>query len=221
MQCLLYTGILPEQDIEKVFNKLIDSIEQNDYALTSGDIGYHFLVRVLSEKGRSDILYKMNNRSDKPGYGLQLKKGATSLTESWAALPDVSNLHMMLGHLMEWFYSGLGGIYQADNSIGYKNIIIAPKPVGNITWSKCSYNSPKGVIISEWELVENAFSLIIEVPLTSSAEIILPVDYHNSTVEVINLIDEDLVDIDFNEGAFTVKSGKYIITASLQEEWDQ
>ncbi len=211
----IYTGILPEQDIEKVFNNLIDSIEQNDYALTSGDIGYHFLVRVLSEKGRSDILYKMNNRSDKPGYGLQLKKGATSLTESWAALPDVSNLHMMLGHLMEWFYSGLGGIYQADNSIGYKNIIIAPKPVGNITWSKCSYNSPKGVIISEWELVENAFSLIIEVPKTSSAEIILPVDYQNSTVEVINLIDEIPVDIEINEGAYTLKSGRYIIVARL------
>ena len=211
----LYTRILPEQDYKKVFNNLIDSIEQHDYALTSGDIGYHFLVRVLSENGRSDILYKMNNRSDRPGYGLQLKKGATSLTESWAALPDVSNLHMMLGHLMEWFYSGLGGIYQADNSIAYRNIIIAPKPVGDIKWSKCSYNSPQGVIASEWELVENTFSLTIEVPKTSSAKIIIPDDYQNSTVEVVNLIDQKLVDIEINEGAFTVKSGKYKIIARL------
>ena len=35
----LYTGILPEQDSEKVFNNLVDSLEQHDYALTSGDIG--------------------------------------------------------------------------------------------------------------------------------------------------------------------------------------
>ena len=209
----LYTGILPDQDYEKVFNNLIDSIEQHDYALTSGDIGYHFLVRVLSENGRSDILYKMNNRSDRPGYGLQLKKGATSLTESWAALPDVSNLHMMLGHLMEWFYSGLGGIYQADNSIAYRNIIIAPKPVGDIKWSKCSYNSPQGVIASEWELVENRFSLTIEVPKTSSAKIIIPDDYQKSTVKVVNLINKKLVDTEINEGAFTVKSGTYKITA--------
>ncbi len=211
----LYTGILPEQDYEKVFNNLIDSIEQHDYALTSGDIGYHFLVRVLSENGRSDILYKMNNRSDRPGYGLQLKKGATSLTESWAALPDVSNLHMMLGHLMEWFYSGLGGIYQADNSIAYRNIIIAPKPVGDIKWSKCSYNSPQGVIASEWELVENRFSLTIEVPKTSSAKIIIPDAYQNSIVEVVNLSDQKLVAVEINEGAFTLKSGKYKIIASL------
>jgi DNA-dependent RNA polymerase auxiliary subunit epsilon len=211
----LYTGILPEQDSEKVFNNLIDSLEQHDYALTSGDIGYHFLVRVLSENGRSDILYKMNNRSDRPGYGYQLKKGATSLTESWSALSNVSNNHMMLGHLMEWFYSGLGGIYQADNSIAYGNIIIAPKPVGDIKWSKCSYNSPQGVIATEWELAENTFSLTIEVPKTSSAKIIIPDDYQNSTVEVVNLIDKKLVDIEISEGAFTVKSGRYKIIARL------
>jgi len=211
----LYTGILPEQDAEKVFNKLLDSIEQNDYSLTAGDIGYHFLVRVLSEKGRPDILYKMNNRSDRPGYGLQIKKGATSLTESWAALPNVSNLHMMLGHLMEWFYSGLGGIYQANNSIGYNNIIIAPKPVGDIKWSKCSFNSPKGLIVSEWERSENTFSLMIEVPKTSSATIIIPDDFQNSTVQVVNSENQQFVDIEIDEGAFAIKSGKYKIIARL------
>lgn len=211
----LYTGILPEQDNKRVFENLVDSIEQNDYALTAGDIGYHFLVRVLSEKGRSDILYKMNNRSDKPGYGLQIKKGATSLTESWAALPNVSNLHMMLGHLMEWFYSGLGGIYQADNSTGYRNVIIAPKPVGEIKWTTCSYHSKRGLIVSEWKLDEKGFSLEIEVPETSSAEVILPTDYQDSSIEVVNLSDERLLDIEITEGTFRVASGRYKITASL------
>ncbi len=209
----LYTGILPENDYNKVFNNLIDSIKQNDYALTAGDIGYHFLVRVLSENGRSDIIYKMNNRSDKPGYGLQIKKGATSLTESWNALPNVSNLHMMLGHLMEWFYSGLGGIYQADNSIAYKNIVIAPKPVGDIKWSKCSYESPQGTISSEWELIGSTFSLTIEVPKTSLAKIIIPNSFKNSKIEIINLTNQKPIQVDLVEGAFTIKAGKYKIVA--------
>jgi hypothetical protein len=210
----LYTGILPREDTDKVFDNLIDSIEQNDYALTAGDIGYHFLVRVLSENGRSDILYRMNNRSDKPGYGLQIKKGATSLTESWAALPNVSNLHMMLGHLMEWFYAGLGGIYQADQSVGYKEIIIAPKPVGDISWTKCSFDSPKGMIRSEWEKKGRELSLVVEVPKTSSANIILPEDYKESEVEVVNLMNENHVDFKMNEGALRLNSGKYKIIAS-------
>ena len=44
----LYTGLIPETDKEKVLSNLVDSIAKNDYALTSGDIGYHFLVRVRS-----------------------------------------------------------------------------------------------------------------------------------------------------------------------------
>jgi hypothetical protein len=210
----LYTGILPEQDKEKVFTNLIDSIEYNDYALTSGDIGYHFLVRVLSENGRSDILYKMNNRSDRPGYGYQLKKGATSLTESWAALSNVSNNHMMLGHLMEWFYSGLGGIYQDANSIAYRDIIIAPKPVGDIKWVKCSYNSPQGIILSEWELIENTFSLTIDIPKATSAKIILPDVYKNSSLEIIDLIKQKSVETKSEDGAFTVFAGRYKIRST-------
>jgi alpha-L-rhamnosidase len=134
---------------------------------------------ILSENGRSDILYKMNNRSDRPGYGYQLKKGATALTESWDALTTSSNNHMMLGHLMEWFYAGLGGIYQTENSVAYNEIIIAPKPVGDIKWVKCSFNSPKGMIQSDWKKEGKSFVLIVEVPKDASAKIILPDEFKN------------------------------------------
>ncbi len=178
----LYTNLIPKSDKEMVFNNLVSSIKNNDYALTSGDIGYHFLVRVLSENGRSDILYKMNNRSDRPGYGYQLKKGATSLTESWAALTHVSNNHMMLGHLMEWFYSGLGGIYQDNSSVGYQQIIIAPKPVVDISWVKCDFNSPKGIISSKWKIEGDTLNLKVEVPENTAAKIIIP----NTTLSQVN-----------------------------------
>lgn len=209
----LYTGLIPNSDRETVFNNLVNSIIENDYALTSGDIGYHFLVRVLSENGRSDILYKMNNRSDRPGYGYQLKKGATSLTESWAALTNVSNNHMMLGHLMEWFYSGLGGIYQADNSVAYSDIIIAPKPVGEMKWVKSSYNSVKGLISSSWEIEANTFTLTIEVPEDASAKIIIPDDYLKSSCTVMDLTKKKSIDVKIKEGVFELKSGKYKITS--------
>ncbi|MEN8193556.1 MAG: family 78 glycoside hydrolase catalytic domain [Bacteroidota bacterium] len=209
----LFTGIVPEQEKEKVYNNLIESIEKNNYELTSGDIGFHFLVRVLFINGRSDILYKMNNRSDRPGYGYQLKKGATALTESWAALSNVSNNHMMLGHLMEWFYAGLGGIYQDDYSFAYRDIIIAPKPVGNISWVKCSFKSPQGIIVSEWEVKENMFSLIIEVPKSTSAKIIVPDEYNNSSIEIFDLINQESVVTKIEEGVFKIKHGRYKIIA--------
>jgi hypothetical protein len=208
----LYTGLIPENDKEKVLNNLVDSIAKNDFALTSGDIGYHFLVRVLSENGRSDILYKMNNRSDRPGYGYQLKKGATSLTESWAALPNVSNNHMMLGHLMEWFYTGLGGIYQAENSVAYNEIIIAPKPVGNIKWVKCSFNSPKGLIQSDWENRDGSFILKVEIPKDATANIILPGDFKNSKLKVTDLDKQNQIKFKVENGEIKMSSGKFEIS---------
>ncbi len=209
----LYTGLIPDADKEKVFNNLVNSIKNNDYALTSGDIGYHFLVRVLSENGRSDILYKMNNRSDRPGYGYQLKKGATSLTESWSALTHVSNNHMMLGHLMEWFYTGLGGIYQDKNSIAYEEIIIAPKPVGDMKWVKCSFDSPKGIISSQWIIKENSFNLNVEVPENSVAKIIIPENFKKTSYKILDLNSQNIIDVKITDGVFKITPGKYEIIA--------
>ncbi len=57
--------------------------------------------------------------------------------------------------------------------------------------------------------------LIIEVPKTSSAKVIMPDDYKNSKVEAVSLIDQKRVDLEINDGAFTVNSGKYKIIARL------
>ena len=208
----LYAGLIPGEYREIVFNNLADSIKSNDYALTSGDIGYHFLVHVLSEWGRADILYKMNERTDRPGYGYQLKKGATALTESWAALPTSSNDHMMLGHLMEWFYYGLGGIPQAEKSTGYKEIVIAPKPVGKVTWAKCTFMSPQGMISTDWKTTDGEFTMDFEVPEGSEATVVLPENYSRS-IYVKNIRTGSKEAVNAGEGNFHVDAGKYTVEA--------
>lgn len=207
----LYTGIIPEEYRGKVFSNLVDSIVSNDYALTSGDIGYHFLVRTLSQHGRSDILHRMNNRSDRPGYGYQLKKGATALTESWAALPNVSNNHMMLGHLMEWFYTGLGGIYQKENSVGYRDIFIAPKPVGDIHWVNCTFDSPQGKIVSQWKTENHRFFLDLVIPGQTTATVIIPEKYTQSGFTVTQITDGQKQQFGSGTGEIPLNSGKYLI----------
>ncbi len=208
----LYTGLIPESDRVKVFNNLVRSIEENDHALTAGDIGYHFLVRVLTGNGRSDVLYRMNNRTDRPGYGYQLKKGATALTESWAALPGQSNNHLMLGHLMEWFYAGLGGIAQDSASVAYEKIVIAPKPVGEIRWVKCSFLSPKGRIISDWQIEQDAFRLNVEIPRSSTARIVIPEKFRNRSCTVRDNNTQRSMKVKIRDGCFGLGAGNYRIT---------
>lgn len=159
---------------KEVFANLVRSIRRGGNALTAGDIGFHYLVKALEEGGESELLFAMNCRSDMPGYGYQLARGATSLTESWPAREDVSNNHMMLGHLMEWFYSGLAGIRQADDSFGYEKIVIAPNPVGDIGWVKATYRSPNGEIGCRWIRENGHFSLEVDIPVNTRAQISLP-----------------------------------------------
>jgi len=183
MSLPLCVGLVDEKMKPVVFKNLVESITKSGKNLTAGDIGFHFLVKALEEGGGSQLLFDMNFRNDVPGYGFQLKKGATALTESWPALEEVSNNHLMLGHIMEWFYTGLGGIKQEEGSTGFSKIIIKPEIVGDITWVKSSYQSPYGLIKSEWKKENNILEMNVDIPVNTSSTIYLPTRDKNSVTE--------------------------------------
>jgi hypothetical protein len=171
----LYMDLVEEKNRKAVVDALVNDIQERNNALTAGDVGYRYVLQALEEAGKSDVIFDMNSRDDVPGYGFQLKHGATALTESWQAYESVSNNHLMLGHLMEWFYSGLAGIKQADNSIAFKNIEIKPQPVGDIIFVQASYHSVYGMIEIVWVSNKNSFQLDVDIPANSTATIFIPV----------------------------------------------
>jgi len=170
----IYMQLVEPEYKDKVLANLIKDIRDRDNALTAGDIGYRYVLRVLEQENRSDVIFDMNSRVDVPGYGYQLAHGATALTESWAALPEVSNNHFMLGHIMEWFYSGLAGIRQEEGSVAFKHIKIYPGPVGDLTSAKGSYLSPYGLIVSDWKKSDQAFELSVTIPANTKATVYIP-----------------------------------------------
>ena len=170
----LVVGLAPDGEEGRVLESLVRRIEKDGRALTAGDIGFHYVVEALSSAGRGDLLFAMNARDDVPGYGFQLKKGATALTESWAALEEVSNNHLMLGHLVRWFYSGLLGIDQAEGSVGYASLVLKPQVVEGLEWARGEYRSPRGRIASSWRKEPGRLVLELEVPVNATAEVHLP-----------------------------------------------
>lgn len=170
----LNVGLVAEKDRAAVLKNLVDSINANNKALTAGDIGFNFLVKALDEGGQSQLVFDMNNRDDVPGYGFQLKKGATALTESWPALENVSNNHLMLGHIMEWLYSGLAGISQEDHSVSYNHIRIRPQPVGDITYTDGFFETPYGRTVNNWKKKKGEFEMQVLVPVNTRATVYVP-----------------------------------------------
>ena len=169
----LHMDLVEPQYKAVVRQNLIDDIRRRGNALTAGDVGYRYVLRALEENDASEVIYDMNSRYDVPGYGYQLAHGATCLTESWQAYREVSNNHCMLGHLMEWLYSGLGGIRQSPGSAGYKEIVIRPQVVGDIHSAAVSFRSPYGLIRSEWSDSPQQYRQRVEIPANTTALVYL------------------------------------------------
>jgi hypothetical protein len=214
----VYMDLVEPQYKDAVVENIIKDIRSRNNSLTAGDIGYRYLLRVLQDEGRSDVIYDMNSNSEVPGYGFQLAKGATALTESWQALPTASNNHFMLGHLMEWFYRGLAGINQSHSSIAYKHIVINPEVVGDVTSAKGSYHSVYGKISSEWKKDANSFELHVHIPANTTATIYIPATASNSIVDNGTLINKskDIKLMGYQKGKAILQVGSGDYNFSVQ-----
>jgi alpha-L-rhamnosidase len=120
----LALGLVPDDRRGAVLSNLVNNIRSHGNHITAGDIGFHYVIRALTDGGRSDVIADLLSRTDSPSYGYQLKQGATSLTEAWDANPVNSQNHFMLGHAEEWFYRGpaLTSIYPAPRPSRFKSI---------------------------------------------------------------------------------------------------
>jgi hypothetical protein len=186
----LALGMVPPGYDGAVLQHLVDDIRNHQNHVTSGDIGFHYVVRALTDGGRSDVLYDMLSRTDPPSYGYQLARGATTLTEAWDTNPNSSQNHFMLGHAEEWFYRGLAGISVDFDRPEVERIQIRPAPVGQIERASATYESVFGEIRSAWTHQANCFTLHVRVPAGSLATLEIPASDASSVRESGHTLDQ-------------------------------
>ncbi len=156
----------------QVLMNLIKDVKAHGNRLTTGDVGNRYLIQTLARNGEDELVYKMFNHEDAPGYGFQLKFGATTLTEQWDPRQGSSWNHFMMGQIDEWFFNSLVGIRPEKK--GYQHFVIAPKPVGDLHFVNSSYDTLYGTIAVNWTHKDGSFKLNISVPVNTSATVYLP-----------------------------------------------
>lgn len=169
----LALGLVEPADARAVAENLAENVRAGDNQVTAGDIGFRFLIQALRESGHSDAVYDLVTHRDGPGYAMQLAKGCTTLAEVWDA-SSYSRDHCMLGHAEEWFYTGLAGINPDPAGPAFRKIIVAPQPVGDVTWARGSYDSISGRISSSWKIADGQFSLSLSIPPNTTATVRIP-----------------------------------------------
>lgn len=135
----LALGMVPSQYRKQVLQHLVDDIRAHHDRLTTGDVGNRYLFQALLENGYADLWYKMLAHDDVPGYGFQIKKGMTTLTEQWNPEMGASMNHFMMAHINNHFLPDIVGI-----RIEQGRLVIAPQPMGDLTWAKGSTQLSNG-----------------------------------------------------------------------------
>jgi hypothetical protein len=172
----LALGLVDATNIPSVTAALVNDIQSRGNTLTSGEIGFGYVLRALQQAGRADVIYVMNNQTNTPGYGYQIAHGCTSLTERWdnANILFSSQDHFMLGEIMEWLYHDLAGIQPDPAGPGFQKIIIKPTIVGNLTSVTGTYNSASGPITNQWSVSGNQVAMNVAIPPGTTATVYLP-----------------------------------------------
>lgn len=166
---LYLDGLIHEEHKSDIVNSFRISLKSGQ--IRSGEIGHRFILQMAGKYGLSDAIHKKVTGCTLGSYYRFVLNGETSLPEYWVDDARSRN-HDMLGHVMEWFYNGVGGIsYLAP---GFTEILVAPRPPKALEDANVEYESVKGKIVSSWEHHGGKFSLHAQFPANTRGTISVP-----------------------------------------------
>ena len=216
--CALHQGLVLPAERERVEAKLVEAVQAHKGYPDFGILGSKYVFRALSAAGRSDLAFAMAKKEDGSSYGSWIKRGATTFWEDWEE--GASRNHVMFGDISAWFYQYLGGIRLADGvsaiadvnapaKVAFKEFVVSPDPVEGLGWVVAEHDSPYGRILSSWKKEGGVFTLEIDVPVNTSAMVLLPVrpDAKNVVADVKPMVTTG------DRMAFKVGSGHYTFVA--------
>jgi alpha-L-rhamnosidase len=134
---------------------------------------------VLSENGLNELAYRLLLNEDYPSWGYMVRKGATTIWERWngdTGDPGMNSYnHYAYGAVGEWLYREVAGIGQRPDGVGFKRIVIRPRPDARLSQARGEYECVYGKIVSEWRRVDKgAMELDVRIPANTSARVYLP-----------------------------------------------
>ena len=167
-------GLLEGAEAQAAADGLNELVTQNEYHLNTGFLSTPDLCRVLAEHGHADTAYRLLLQEDCPGWLYAVKKGATTIWETWDGIRPDHTVHDSLNHysygaISGWLFSGVCGIRPEGGKL-----TVQPFPHPSLGFAAASWNSPYGRIESAWKYEGNRLMLDVSVPDGLNAEAIWP-----------------------------------------------
>jgi alpha-L-rhamnosidase len=211
----LYFGMVPEGKRELVLDKLVSKIAASSDHVATGFVSTPLILTGLSNLGQGELAYTMANQRTYPSwYDMVFNHGSKIFKEDWRG--GMVQMPPLGGGLGYWLFYSLAGIQPDPAAPGFRNVIIKPDFISDLSWVKGEYQSVYGTIKSEWKKEDNRFVLDIEIPANTTATIYLPAAEASGIREngkpAIN--NQDFHSVKMENGRTVIKtgSGKYSFT---------
>jgi alpha-L-rhamnosidase len=175
--------LLPEAQRPAAFARLLALFEERNWHLSTGFLGTPLICPVLTRFGRADLAYRIFMQRDYPGWLFPVRNGATTMWERWnswtpeAGFGDAgmnSFNHYAYGAIGRWMYDTIAGLAIDPTRPGYRHVLIAPQPGGDLTHARASLRSIGGPIETGWTLDGDQFRLDVSLPPNVTATVTLP-----------------------------------------------
>jgi alpha-L-rhamnosidase len=168
---LLYYNIVPDNEKNAAADSLMKAVKKARAGhFTTGIFGTKYILDALSLTAGTGTVYNIINSTTFPGWGYMIGHGATTIWETWKESDNTySNCHPMFGSVSEWFYSWLGGIRPDPENPGFRKFILSPSLPSGLTYVNCSYQTPFGIIRSNWNRSKEGIKYELTVPEGTSA----------------------------------------------------
>ncbi|EDM35463.1 rhamnosidase A [Pedobacter sp. BAL39] len=179
----LQFDLFPENLRAQAAERLANNVHDYGNHLTTGFLGTPYLCHVLSRFGYTDVAYQLLLQESYPSWLYPVKKGATTIWERWDGIKEDGTFqtvsmnsfnHYAYGAIGDWMYRNMAGIKPAEGTAGYKSIVIAPQPGGNIRRVAGGLDTPYGLVKSSWRLEDGLMKMEVVVPVNTTATIVLP-----------------------------------------------
>ena len=144
-------------------------------AYDTGIFGTELVTRLLGEKGRYDLEYRLLSGEGSSSFGGMMLAGATTLWEYWAECEYQRSLdHPMFGAVSKYLFYDALGIRQVSGSAGWRRVRVAPRFMDWLPQAQGHIDTPLGRIAVSYQKTLLRTKLTVEVPEGMQAELTLP-----------------------------------------------
>lgn len=161
--------------------RLADLVRAGAFRIATGFVGTPLICDALTNAGYPELAFRLLLQTESPSWLYPVTMGATTVWERWdSLLPDgtinpsgmTSFNHYALGSVIDWVHRRIAGL--APAAPGYRTIDIRPLPPRSMRSASARHRTPFGDATVSWVRTDGRFTLEIDIPVGTAANVELP-----------------------------------------------